>query len=62
MARLILAWTSAALIAWPVHAGDYIRNTNGNVVCGKGQCMMAGTARYFAQKKAAPRCASNMER
>jgi hypothetical protein len=38
--RLALACAFATLVACPVLAGDCIRDTNGNVVCGRGQCMM----------------------
>ena len=50
-ARFILARAIAALIAWPVHAGDLILNTNGNVVCGKGQCMMDPYGKVFCARE-----------
>jgi hypothetical protein len=50
-ARLTLAFALAAVVAFPVHAGDCIRNTNGYVVCGKGQCMMDPYGKAFCARE-----------
>jgi len=41
----------AELIACPVLAGDCIRDTNGNVVRGKGQCMMDPYGKVFCARE-----------
>lgn len=50
-ARWVFAWAIAVLVACPVQAGDCIRNTNGNVVCGKGQCMMDPYGKVFCARE-----------
>ena len=50
-ARLIFAFLIGVPIAQPSYAGDCIRNTNGNVVCGKGQCMMDPYGKAFCARE-----------
>lgn len=50
-ARSALACAFATLVACPVLAGDGIRDTNGNFVCERGQCMMDPYGSVFCARE-----------
>lgn len=50
-ARSTLVLAIAALCACPAWAGDCIRTTYGNVVCGRGQCMMDPYGKVFCARE-----------